>query len=101
MTLALPLEGLEVLDRSRRGSTDRRRQGRSEDKSGSIGTDCVDQIAAAGDIPAEASECLGKGAFDDVDAVHHTVARGHARAMRSIHPHRVNLIAIGQGTIAL
>src|SRR4051812_6274706 len=101
MTLALPLGGLEVLDRSRRCSADRRRQGRSEDKSGSIGTDCIDQIAAAGDIPAETSERLGKCAFNDVDAVHHTIARGHTRATRSIHPHRMNFIAVGQGTIAL
>ena len=57
--------------------------------------------AAGGDVAAHHAERLGQRAFDDVDAVHRAVARGHAGAARTVKPHAMDFVEIGQRAVFL
>src|SRR5690606_22437699 len=54
-----------------------------------------------GDVAAHDADGLAQGAFDDVDAVQHAVALGHARAGRAVQTHGVDFVQICQGAVFL
>ena len=101
MALALPVRGLQMPDRSRRGRADRRRQRRRKDEARCVGADRVDDLGISSDIAAEAAEGLGERAFEHVDAVHDAVALGNAAAARAVHADRMDLVDIGHGAVFL
>ena len=101
MALALPARRLQMLDRSRCGGADRRRQRRGEDEARRIGADRVAQRAVGRDIAAEPAERLAERALDHVDAGHRVVALGDAAAARPVKADRVDLVEIGHGAVAL
>ncbi len=78
-----------------------RRQRRRENEARSVGAHGIDHRRSAGDIAAKRTECLGQRALDDVDPVHHPVALRDAAAARSVHAHRMHLVEIGHGAVAV
>src|ERR1700752_2257332 len=88
-------------DRGCRSRGYRRRQGRREDKSRSMGSDGVHYIARAGDIAAKRPEGLGKRSLYDVDALHHSVPFGDAGTAWPVHANSVHLVEISHRVIAL
>jgi hypothetical protein len=58
----------------------RRRQRIREDKSRSMGADCVHDGAPAGDVAFERAEGLGKRPLQEVDAPQQAIPLGDARA---------------------
>ena len=84
-----------------RRRADRRRQRRRKDEPRCIGPHRIEQICIPRDIAAKTAEGLCQRAFNDVDAVHRSVPFGNSAAMRSVHADGVNLVDIGQCTVAL
>src|SRR5690606_35668662 len=54
-----------------------------------------------GDVAAHDADGLAQGAFNDVDALQHAVAFGHASACFAIKAHGVDFVQIGQGAVFL
>ena len=98
---ALCTRCLEIDDRGGRSCRHRRRQRRREDESGSMGSDCIHERAAAGDVAAKCAESFCKRSLDDVDARHHPLSLGDPGAAWPVHANGVHFVEIGHRVIAL
>jgi len=61
-------------------------EGRCEDEARRVRAHGIDQCASARNIPADAAESLGEGAFYHVDSIADAVELRHAGAMNSASP---------------
>ncbi|MNI46795.1 hypothetical protein D3C73_1012770 [compost metagenome] len=59
----------------------------------------IDRRGIARHIAAHGAEPLAEGALQHADAMRLAVAFGHARAVRAVQAHGVNLIQIGEGAV--
>ena len=76
-----------------------RRQGGREDEARRVGANGIAAGARGSDVAAHHAEAFGECAVDDVDPMHHAVAFGDARAMKSVQADRVNLVDEGQRVV--
>jgi hypothetical protein len=89
-----------MADHCGRGRANRRGKSGRKDEAGRVATNRVDQIAASGDVTAEAPERLGESSLGHIDPMHRAVARRNAGAAGTIHPDGLDLIAIGHSAVA-
>lgn len=99
--IALGTAGLEVLDAGQAAGGDRRRQRSGEDETHGEGTHGIDDHLGRGDIAADHTDGLGHGALDDVHLVRHAQLGGDTGAARAVHAHRMHLVEVGEGVVAL
>src|SRR5471030_2426319 len=90
---------LEMADAGQDTGGDGRRERCREDETWREGANTVNKFGGRRDVSSHDAEGFGERTFDDVDPVHHPVARRDTSTTRTVQADAMHFIEIGQSAI--